>query len=70
MEEDIEKRREDFFQKTQIGDTVKGEVKSFTSFGAFIDLGGFDGLLHINDMSWGHVTAAQGFREEGPGRSS
>ena len=37
-EEDIEKRREAFFQNTQIGDTVKGEVKSFTSFGAFIDL--------------------------------
>jgi small subunit ribosomal protein S1 len=32
-------------------------VKSFTSFGAFIDLGGFDGLLHINDMSWGHVNS-------------
>jgi small subunit ribosomal protein S1 len=61
MEEDIEKRREDFFQKTQIGDTVKGEVKSFTSFGAFIDLGGFDGLLHINDMSWGHVTRPKDF---------
>ena len=56
LEEDIDKRREEFFQGVQIGDTVKGIVKSFTSFGAFIDLGGFDGLLHINDMSWGHVT--------------
>ncbi|MDX9828009.1 MAG: S1 RNA-binding domain-containing protein, partial [Spirochaetia bacterium] len=56
LEEDIDKRREAFFQTVQIGDTVKGVVKSFTSFGAFIDLGGFDGLLHINDMSWGHVT--------------
>ncbi|MGO8692534.1 MAG: 30S ribosomal protein S1 [Rectinemataceae bacterium] len=65
MEEDIEKRREDFFQRTQIGDTVKGEVKSFTSFGAFIDLGGFDGLLHINDMSWGHVTRPKDFVKKG-----
>jgi small subunit ribosomal protein S1 len=65
MEEDIEKRREDFFQKTQIGDSVKGEVKSFTSFGAFIDLGGFDGLLHINDMSWGHVTRPKDFVKKG-----
>ena len=65
MEEDIEKRREDFFQTTQIGDTVKGEVKSFTSFGAFIDLGGFDGLLHINDMSWGHVTRPKDFVKKG-----
>jgi small subunit ribosomal protein S1 len=65
MEEDIEKHREAFFQNTQIGDTVKGEVKSFTSFGAFIDLGGFDGLLHINDMSWGHVTRPKDFVKKG-----
>ncbi len=65
MEEDMEQRREAFFQNTQIGDTVKGEVKSFTSFGAFIDLGGFDGLLHINDMSWGHVTRPKDFVKKG-----
>lgn len=65
MEEDIDRRREDFFQKTQIGDSVKGEVKSFTSFGAFIDLGGFDGLLHINDMSWGHVARPKDFVKKG-----
>jgi len=55
LEEEYKRRREEFFSKTQIGDEVEGRVKSFTSFGAFIDLGGFDGLLHINDMSWGHV---------------
>jgi len=65
MEEEIERRRESFFQNTQIGDTVKGVVKSFTSFGAFIDLGGFDGLLHINDMSWGHVTRPKDFVRKG-----
>jgi len=65
MEEDIEARREAFFQSTQIGDTVFGVVKSFTSFGAFIDLGGFDGLLHINDMSWGHVTRPKDFVKKG-----
>jgi small subunit ribosomal protein S1 len=32
-------------------------VKTFTSFGAFVDLGGFDGLLHVNDMRWGHVAS-------------
>jgi len=61
MEEDIKKRREDFFSQVKIGDTVEGIVKSFTSFGAFVDLGGFDGLLHINDMSWGHVTRPKDF---------
>ena len=65
MEEDIEKRRDDFFAATQIGDSVVGVVKSFTSFGAFIDLGGFDGLLHINDMSWGHVTRPKDFVKKG-----
>ncbi len=56
LEERLEKNRQAFFESTSIGDEVEGVVKSFTSFGAFIDLGGFDGLLHINDMSWGHVT--------------
>ncbi|MEN6364867.1 MAG: 30S ribosomal protein S1 [Rectinema sp.] len=65
MEEDIDRRRNEFFQSVQIGETVKGEVKSFTSFGAFIDLGGFDGLLHINDMSWGHVTRPKDFVRKG-----
>ncbi|MEI6388942.1 MAG: 30S ribosomal protein S1 [Spirochaetota bacterium] len=65
LEEDIEARRETFFQNTQIGDTIMGVVKSFTSFGAFIDLGGFDGLLHINDMSWGHVTRPKDFVKKG-----
>jgi small subunit ribosomal protein S1 len=61
LEQDIKKRREDFFEQIKIGDTVEGMVKSFTSFGAFVDLGGFDGLLHINDMSWGHVTRPKDF---------
>jgi len=65
LEEEIDKRREAFFQSVQIGDTVKGTVKSFTSFGAFIDLGGFDGLLHINDMSWGHVTRPKDYVRKG-----
>jgi small subunit ribosomal protein S1 len=54
--ETAEKAREEFFTNTHVGDEVEGVVKSFTSFGAFIDLGGFDGLLHLNDMSWGHAS--------------
>jgi small subunit ribosomal protein S1 len=57
LETEHQKRREEFFANTSIGDVVEGRVKSFTSFGAFIDLGGFDGLLHINDMSWGHINS-------------
>ena len=65
MEEEIERKRSDFFATTQIGADITGTVKSFTSFGAFIDLGGFDGLLHINDMSWGHVTRPKDFVKKG-----
>jgi small subunit ribosomal protein S1 len=65
LEEEIERKRNDFFANTPIGTDVTGTVKSFTSFGAFIDLGGFDGLLHINDMSWGHVTRPKDFVKKG-----
>ncbi|HAK68374.1 MAG TPA: bifunctional cytidylate kinase/30S ribosomal protein S1 [Treponema sp.] len=65
LEEQIDVNRDKFFNEIKIGDTVKGTVKSFTSFGAFIDLGGFDGLLHINDMSWGHVTRPKDFVKKG-----
>ncbi|MBQ9238438.1 MAG: 30S ribosomal protein S1 [Treponema sp.] len=65
MEEETDRAREKFFEDVTIGDTVKGTVKSFTSFGAFIDLGGFDGLLHINDMSWGHVARPKDYVKKG-----
>ena len=65
LEEQIDTKRDAFFNSVNIGDTVKGTVKSFTSFGAFIDLGGFDGLLHINDMSWGHVARPKDFVKKG-----
>ena len=43
------------FERIQVGDVVEGTVKNVTDFGAFIDLGGADGLLHISEMSWGRV---------------
>jgi len=65
LEKKIKENKEKFFSTVKIGDVVEGVVKSFTSFGAFIDLGGFDGLLHINDMSWGHVTRPKDFVKKG-----
>ena len=65
LEEEINTKRDAFFNSILLGDNVKGTVKSFTSFGAFIDLGGFDGLLHINDMSWGHVARPKDFVKKG-----
>ena len=49
------KLKEELFSKIQVGDKVEGTVKNVTDFGAFIDLGGADGLLHISEMSWGRV---------------
>jgi ribosomal protein S1 len=43
------------FERIHAGDVVEGVVKNVTDFGAFVDLGGADGLLHISEMSWGHV---------------
>ena len=65
MEEDIKKRREDFFRQDPDRRLGQGRGKELHSFGAFIDLGGFDGLLHINDMSWGHVTRPKDFVKKG-----
>lgn len=52
--EKAEKAKE-LFEKIKIGDVVDGIVKNVTDFGAFVDLGGADGLLHISEMSWGRV---------------
>lgn len=65
LEKKIKENKEKFFSTVKIGDVVEGVVKSFTSFGAFIDLGGFDGLLHLNDMSWGHVSRPRDFVKKG-----
>ena len=43
------------FERIHVGDVVEGVVKNVTAFGAFVDLGGADGLLHISEMSWGRV---------------
>lgn len=48
--------RQDFLHTVKIGDVVIGQVKNITDFGAFVDLQGMDGLLHITDMSWGRIS--------------
>ncbi|WP_461812041.1 30S ribosomal protein S1 [Faecalimonas sp.] len=49
------KLQEELFANLKVGDVIEGTVKNVTDFGAFIDLGGVDGLLHISEMSWGRV---------------
>lgn len=55
MEAENSVEREALLEKLHEGDEVKGIVKNLTDYGAFIDLGGIDGLLHITDMSWKRI---------------
>ena len=55
IEAERAERRQHFLQTVKVGDKVTGQVKNLTDFGAFIDLEGMDGLLHITDMSWGRI---------------
>ena len=55
LQDEREKKKRRVFGRLVKGEKVKGQVRSLTSFGAFIDLGGVEGLLHISDMSWGKI---------------
>lgn len=55
IEERRQTMKENLLSKIKEGDRVKGVVKNIADFGAFVDLGGIDGLLHITDMSWGRI---------------
>ncbi|MBM3316620.1 MAG: 30S ribosomal protein S1 [Candidatus Eisenbacteria bacterium] len=55
LEEEREKAKASILQELGVGQVRGGYVKNITDFGAFIDLGGIDGLLHITDMSWGRI---------------
>lgn len=55
IEQERAEKRSEFLASVNIGDQVKGVVKNITDFGAFIDLDGIDGLLHITDMSWARL---------------
>jgi len=55
LEEEQKELKRDLLDKLEVGQMVTGKVKNITDFGAFVDLGGIDGLLHISDMSWGRV---------------
>lgn len=56
VEEEQVKVRKRLFVKIKVGDIIEGEVRNITDFGAFIDIGGIDALLHITDISWPKIT--------------
>jgi small subunit ribosomal protein S1 len=55
IESDIEQQRAEIISKLEKGQVLEGTVKNITDFGAFLDLGGLDGLLYITDISWGRI---------------
>jgi small subunit ribosomal protein S1 len=55
IEQERSEKRQKFMDSVNVGDRVTGTVKNLTDFGAFIDLDGMDGLLHITDMTWGRL---------------
>lgn len=55
IEQERSEKRQKFLEGVAVGSVVKGTVKNLTDFGAFIDLDGMDGLLHITDMTWGRL---------------
>lgn len=56
IEAELEAQKKEIISKLEKGQVLEGTVKNIVSYGAFIDLGGVDGLIHITDLSWGRVT--------------
>ncbi|OIO59635.1 MAG: 30S ribosomal protein S1 [Verrucomicrobia bacterium CG_4_10_14_3_um_filter_43_23] len=56
IEEQRQVKRRKLLDEVKVGETCRGTVKNITDYGAFIDLDGLDGLLHITDMSWGRIS--------------
>ncbi len=65
LEEEKRKNIENFFNTKRPGDIVEGKVKEIVNYGAFIDLGDFDGLLHNSDISWRKVNSTRNFLNKG-----
>jgi len=55
LEEERQEKRESLLEELEVGQVRKGEVKNIADFGAFVDLGGIDGLLHVTDMTYGRI---------------
>ncbi|MGB2905649.1 MAG: 30S ribosomal protein S1 [Candidatus Aminicenantaceae bacterium] len=65
LQDEREQRKKQVFAQLEKGKTFKGKIKSLTNFGAFVDLGGIEGLLHISDMSWGKLNHPSELLENG-----
>ena len=55
MEEELSGERKEFLEDLEVGNIKEGKVSSIVNFGAFIDIGGMDGLVHVSELSWRHI---------------
>ena len=55
LEEELSEERQGFLVDLQVGDVKDGKISSIVNFGAFVDIGGMDGLVHVSELSWRHV---------------
>jgi 4-hydroxy-3-methylbut-2-enyl diphosphate reductase len=65
IEEEKEKKAEEFWNNVEVGKRYSGVVKKLTDFGAFVDLGGVDGLIHISELSWSKIKHPSEVLKEG-----
>jgi len=65
LEEEEAMKRRQVWESIEEGQRIKGEVKRLTNFGAFVDIGGVDGLIHISDLAWGHIKSPKQVVSEG-----
>lgn len=65
LEAEESEKRQKVWDNIQEGQMISGEVKRLTNFGAFVDIGGVDGLIHISDLSWGHIKSPKQVVSEG-----
>ena len=65
IEEEKERKRREFWKNVKEGQVVYGFVKSITDYGAFIDLGGVDGFLYVNDITWGRIAHPKEYLKPG-----
>lgn len=64
-QKEIDEKRKQVFDSIKVGDKIEGTVSRIVDFGAFVDLGGVDGLIHISEMSWGRVKKVSDVLKEG-----
>jgi len=65
LEDELNKKKQEVFERLKPGDIVEGKVQRLTDFGAFVDLGGVDGLVHVSEIAWHHVDKPSDVLKEG-----